>query len=580
MRLEKRANSLRTQLLSPEAPLFGIGLVVSALIVGLVALILWSTFLVGLPGMPDSHLALDNYSEILLYPITPRAGLNTLIIGIGTVLVSFVFAVPTAWLLHRTNTPFKGIFLTLMFLHILIPGFLKTMGWIILLSPKIGVINVALRTFIPVESGPISIYNLPSIAILQGLILTPVMFFMISSAFLAVDPAFEEAAEVSGATRFRSLRRITLPLVAPAIVAAVIYVFMIGVSMYEIAALLGAPTNIHVFSTLMFTALRPEAGLPQYGQAGVYGVILLVPTLVALYYYQKMLRLSHRYATVTGKGYKPKLVDLARWKWAGAGFIWFFFLIDTFLPFLSMLWVSFIPRIRLPSMDALATASLDGYQQAFGAVMRSGVLTNTVMLILSVGIGVTIISIIISWIVLRTRMPGRFVVDTIAMLPHAVPRVAFAFAVALVGLLMVRQIPLYGSIGAIIIAHTLAWVAFGTRTINGSLIQIHNDLEDAVQTSGGSRLVAIRRVFVPLLAPAIAYVMVWTTLLSYREVTMAWFLQSPRSMVLSTRIWNLWLGGDTNVAAALGVIMILIMGIIVTMLLRAFPRVFLGRRVE
>ena len=430
------------------------------------------------------------------------------------------------------------------------------------------------------ESGPISIYNLPSIAILQGLTLAPVMFFMISAAFLAVDPTFEEAAEVSGAARFRSLRRITFPLVAPAIVAAVIYVFMIGVSMYEIAALLGGPTRIHVFATLMFSALHPQVGPPQYGVAGVYGVILLIPTLVALYYYQRMLRLSHRYATVTGKGYKPKLVNLGTWKWAGAGFIGFFFLLDIVLPFLSMVWVSFILRMQLPSMAALATVNLDGYQQAFGALIRGGVLINTVMLILSVGIGVTFISVIISWIVLRTRMPGRFAIDTIAMLPHAVPRIAFAFAIALVSLLLAKQIPLYGSLGAIILAHILAWVAFGTRTVNGTLIQIHNDLEDAVQTSGGSRLVAIRRVFIPLLAPAIAYVMVWTTLLSYREVTMALFLQSPRNMVLSTTIWNLWVSGDTIVAAALGTIMIIIMGVIVIVLLRAFPKVFLGRRVE
>ncbi len=580
MRLGRRANSLRTQLLSPEAPLFGIGLIVSAVIVGLVAVILWSTFIVGLPGTADSHLSLDNYSKVLLYPLTPEAGLNTLIIGIGTVLVSIFFAVPMAWFIHRTNTPYKGIFLTLMFLHILIPSFLKSMGWMILLSPQIGIINEVLRIFIPVESGPLSIYNLPSIAILQGLTLAPVMFFMISGAFLAVDPAFEEAAEVSGATRFRSLRRITLPLVAPAIVAAVIYVFMIGVSMFEVVALLGAPTRIQVFSTLMFNALRPVIGLPRYGVAGVYGVILLVPTLVALYYYQRMLRLSHRYATVTGKGYKPKLVDLGRWKWAGAGFIWFYFLIDTFMPFLSMLWVSFLPRIQVPSMAALSAVTLEGYRSALVTLVKGGTLANTVVLALSVGIGVTLISIIISWIVLRTRMPGRFAIDTISMLPHAVPRIASAFAIALVSLLLIRQVPLYGSLVTIILAHTMAWVAFGTRTVNGALIQIHNDLEDAVQTSGGSRLVAIRRVFIPLLAPALAYVMVWTTLLSYREVTMALFLQSPRNLVLSTTIWALWQNGDSIIAAALGVIMITAMGIIITLLLRTFPKVFLGRRAE
>jgi iron(III) transport system permease protein len=566
------------QLLRPETPLFGLGLVVSAVIVGLVAVILWSTFIEGLPGA-GGHFSLGNYAEVLLYPLTSQGGVNTLLVGAGTLLVNIFFGVPMAWLLHRTNTPFKPVFLTLMFLHILIPAFLKAMGWIILLSPKIGLINQGIRVFIPVESGPLSIYNLPSIAILQGLSLTPVVFFMVSGAFLAVDPAFEEAAEVGGASRFHSLRRVTLPLVAPAIVAAVIYTFMTAVSMFEIAALLGASFNIHVFSTLMYSALHPEVGFPKYGVAGVYGVILLVPTLVALFFYQRMLRLSHHYASVTGKGYKPKLVNLGPWKWAGAGFVGFYFFLDILLPFLSMAWVSFVPRIQMPSMGALAMVSLDGYRTAIDILIRGGVLANTATLILSVGVGITIISITISWIVLRTRMPGRFIIDTVSVLPHAVPRIAFAFAVSFVALLFVKHVPLYGSLAAIILCHTMAWIGFGTRTVNGALIQIHNDLEEAVLTCGGSRLVAIKRVFIPLLAPTIAYVAVWTMLLSYREVTMALFLQSPRNLVLSTAIWEQWGAMDTASAAALGMCMIGTMGVIIVSLLGAFPGVFLGRRV-
>ncbi len=562
-----------------ETSLFGIALIVAAAIVGLVGVVMVSTFLEGLPGV-SSHFSLQNYAEVLLYPLFLKGALNTLLIAMGTVLVSLFFDVPMAWLLHRTNLPLKEVFLTAMFLHILVPTFLKTMGWIILLNPKIGLLNQGLRMLIPVESGPLSIYNLFSIGVLQGLTLTPVLFFMISGAFLAVDPSFEESAEVTGASKFCSLRTITLPLVAPAIVAGMIYVFMTAVSMFEIAALLGAPRNIHVFSTLMYSALHPSIGLPKYGVAGIYGIILLFPTLIALHFYQRMLKLSHRYGTVTGKGYKPKQVDLRRWKWAGVGFVGFFFLVDMLLPFLSMLWISFLPRIQLPSMTALETLTLEGYRSAFTVLMRGGVLPNTVALILSVGVGVTLISLIISWVVLRTRFPGRFVIDTIAMLPHAVPRIAFAFSVAFAALALAKKIPFfYGSLGAIILCHGMAWVSFGTRAVNGALIQIHQDLEDAVQTCGGSRMVALRAVFVPLLASTIGYVTVWTMLLSYREVTMALFLQSPRSMVLSTAIWERWQGGwDTGTAAALGVIMVMTMGIFITVLLQASPRIFLGRR--
>jgi iron(III) transport system permease protein len=574
--IEGRDRLSISQFLNPETPLFVSGILVSAFICSLIALVLWTTFLEGLPGV-DARFSLANYSEVLLDPLTLRAGLNTLFLGVGTVLVNLFFALPMAWLIHRTNTPFKNFFLTLMFLHILLPGFLKVMGWIMLLSPQIGLTNQILRTFIPVESGPLSIYNLPSMAFLQGLVLTPTMFFMVSGPLLAVDPSFEESAEVAGSSRFQCLRRITFPIVKPAILGAVIYNFMTAISMYEVAALLGVPDNIHVFSTLMFFAFNRDVGYPQYGIAAVYGVILLLPTLVALRVYQKALRASQRYETVTGKGYRPKLVDVGRWKWAAVGFIGFFFVLDIFLPFLAVLWTSLVPRIQLPTIAALATLTTKGYHSASSLLLERGVLINTIQLIISVGFSVLASSLAISWIVVRSALPGRYLIDTISMLPHTVPRVAFAFSVAYFGLLLARRMPLYGSLTSIIIAHTVAYIAFGTRSVNAALIQIHRDLEEAVQTCGGSRMAALWGVILPLLLPTIFYMTVWVALLSYREVTMALFLQSPRNLVLATTIWSRWLTGDSQTAAALGVIMTLSMGVIVAISVRVFPNIFLAR---
>jgi iron(III) transport system permease protein len=557
-------------------PVFLLGILVSAFICGLVALVLWTTFLEGLPGV-DARLSLANYAEVLFDPVTLRAGLNTLLLGVGTVLVNLFLALPMAWLIHRTNTPCKNFFLTLMFLHVLLPGFLKAMGWIMLLSPQIGLINQMLRMFVPFKSGPLSIYNVPSMAFLQGLLLTPTMFFMVSGPFLAVDPSFEESAEVAGSSWFQCLRRITFPMVKPALLGAVIYNFMTAISMYEVAALLGAPNNIQVFSTLMFFAFNKDVGLPQYGIAAVYGVILLVPTLVALRVYQRALRASHRYETVTGKGYRPKVVDIGRWKWAALSFIGFFFLLDLFLPFLAVLWTSLVPRIQLPTTAALATLTTYGYRSAITLLLEQGVLINTIQLVISVGFLILVSSLLISWIVVRSTLPGKYVIDTISMLPHAVPRVAFAFSVALFGLLLTRKIALYGSLVSIVIAHAVAYMAFGTRSVNAALIQIHRDLEEAVQTCGGSRITALRGVILPLLLPTLFYMTVWVALLSYREVTMALFLQSPRNLVLATTIWSRWLAGDSVTAAALGVIMTASMGVIIGILVRVFPNIFVSR---
>lgn len=554
------------------------GLITGAVICILGAVIIWATFQEGLPGF-QAVFTLANYAEVLFYPVTPQAAANTVTLGLGTVLVSCFFGLPTAWLIHRTNVPFKKVFLVLMFVHVLLPGFLRTMGWIMLLSPEIGLINKALRIIIPVESGPFSLYNIPFMALLQGVSLTPTLFFMVAGAFAAIDPAIEESAEVCGASRLQNIRRIAVPLVMPGLMAAAIYIFMTAVSMFEVAALLGMPNNIQVFATLMYSAVRPELGLPNYGIAGVYGVLLLIPSAVALRYYQKMLKLTHRHATVTGKGYRPKLTDLGGWRKAGTGFIIFYFTIDLFLPFLAVLWTSLVPRIQMPSLAGLKTVSLAGYRSAFIVLGEGGVLTNTIQMVLYVGIVTVVISLVISWIVLRTRLPGRFALDTISMVPHAIPGIAFAFAIAYVSLLLVRQVPiLYGSLAAIICADIMRRVPFGTRTISASLIQIHPELEEAVQVCGGSRIVALGKVIIPLIVPALFYSFVWSMLQAYREVTIALFLMSPRNVVMATAIWERWQSGETDAAAALGVIMVLAMGAIVLSVLRAFPQIFgLGR---
>lgn len=519
----------------------------------LLAIVFWSTFQEGMPGS-ETSLTLQNYREVFLLGETYRAGLNSLIVASGTVLVNLFFALPSAWLIYRTNLPCKSVFVTLMGLGIVIPGFLKGIAWILLLSPKVGLLNQLLRTFIPVEDGPLSVYNLAGISFVQGLMLTPVMFFMCAAAFRAVDSQLEESAQVSGAPPAAVFCRITGPLILPAIAGAAIYNFMTAMALFEIPALLGTTTRIQVLSTLMFYNVQASVGLPRYGIAGVYGVLLLFPSLVAVHYYQKLLRHADRYSVVSGKGYRPKLADLGKWKHAGIAFLCSYLFLNLLLPFLVLIWTSLVPYIQLPSKAALSSVTLESYRRVL-TMLAGRPLVNTVFLVVCVSALVLFFSTVTSWIVVRTRLWGRRGVDTVATLPMAIPHLAFAFALSYVGLYLASGVPLYGSLAAIIISHTIAFISFGTRTVNGTLIQIHSDLEEAVLASGGSRLVAVRRVVLPLLAPALFYAGVWVALLSYREVTMALFLQSPRNQVLSTAIWNLWDSNNPADAAAMGVLM-------------------------
>jgi iron(III) transport system permease protein len=558
----------------PELPVYIIAVSAAAVILVLTVIIAWSTFLKGVPGAGDKF-TFENYTDVFLNSMTATAAKNTLFLALGTVIVAVFFALPSTWLLHRTTMPLKKFFLVLMFLHILVPGFIRVIGWIMLLSPNIGIVNQFIRFFIPQESGPLSPYNVLFMAILQGLTLTPSIFFMLAGAFLAVDPSLEECSEICGASKLQSFRRIMLPLVMPALVAGSIYVLLTAASMFEIAALLGAPYQIQVFSTLMYSAMQAEFGLPQYGIAGVYGLLMLIPMLLILRYYQNMLKLSYRYATVTGKGYRPKLTELGRWRWAGVGFVGFYFLIDLFLPLLAVLWSSFLSFIQLPSLAALQTLTLRGYESAFRLLGRGGIVLNTIQLMLLVGIFSVVISLALSWIVVRTRLPGRFALDTASMVPLAVPGVAIGLSVLVVSLLLVKTVPfLYGSVAVIAIAETMRRIPFSSRTMNSSLIQIHPELEEAVQMSGGSRMTGIRAVIIPLITPALFYSFMMAVLHAYREVTLPLFLQGPNNMVISTAIWQLWRVNDTATTSATAVIMIVGMGILVSVLLKAFPELF------
>ena len=196
---------------------------------------------------------------------------NSLLIGIGTVAVNMLFAVPLAWLVHRTDLPGKSLVVTLVAISILIPGFLKAMGWILMLSPDIGLLNSLYVEATGAVEAPFTIYGMGGVVFIQGLMLTPAMFFLVSGSMIALDPALEEAAQMSGASRWLTIARVSFPLIRPAVFAGLIYNFMTAVTLYEIAALL-LDEDTAVLSTELFLYVRSAGGSIELGYAAVYGV--------------------------------------------------------------------------------------------------------------------------------------------------------------------------------------------------------------------------------------------------------------------------------------------------------------------
>jgi iron(III) transport system permease protein len=552
--------------------LFAAGLLalLTVLVGAPVLMVILMSLRTGFPG-EGGPLTLVNFVHAYTDPGTYEILLNTIWFAVGTVTVTLVFAVPLVWLLMRTDMPLKGTVYVLMTVGILIPVFLRTIAWILLLSPRIGLINQWAKQLFGLQDHLVSLYNIPGMAFIQGVSFVPAAFFMLAAAYKTMDPALEEAAYTSGVSKFQTFLRINIPITLPAIAGVMVYLFMTSIAVFEVPAIIGLPARILVLSSLVYTSTNPPTGLPDYGLAGAYGGIMLAAGLILAYFYVRLVRQGKKYTVITGRGYRPREIALGKWKWPALAFAMLYLSMEVFIPFLVLVWTSLLPHLRLPSMEALSTVSLKNYKTIMDyAGTRPFV--NTAILMFGVPSVTMILSVLVSWVVIRTQVSFRGILDTMAFLPHAMPSILLAVGLAYLGLAYRGIFPVYGTILIILFAHTINWVAYGTRTTNSVMIQVHRELEEAGKVSGASTARVLGRIVLPLVAAGVFNSWIWISMLSYREVTMALTLYSRQNVVISTVVWQFWGNGWVPEVAALGVVLIGFALIVVGALKLGFSR--------
>src|ERR671924_1210753 len=318
-------------------------LVLSLVLVPLFFLILGSLSTARLP----TDFSLDtmgsvNYVKVYTDPGTYELFTNTIIYVGGSSLVGISFAVALAWLVERTNIPGKiwiyaGVPMTLA-----VPGMLQAMAWVLLLSPRIGFINQSLQALFGLQEAPIDIYSLGGMIFLEGLRLVPTAFLMLVPLMRSMDPALEEAAAVSGARPISTMRKVTLRLLAPALVAVMIYQAMTALEVFEVPGILGLPAGIYVFSTKIYAIVRSATFTPVYGQANALAMVYLVIAVVTTYFYARMISRVEKFTIITGKGYRPRQVDLGGWKYPALFLVLLYLFLAIILPFLVFAYVSFL----------------------------------------------------------------------------------------------------------------------------------------------------------------------------------------------------------------------------------------------
>jgi len=547
-------------------------LIFLAVIVGApAAMVALMSLRTGFPG-EGGPLTLINFIRVYTDLSTYNVLLNTLLFATGTVVVALIFTVPLVWLLMRTDLPFKRTIYVLLTLGILIPVFLRTIAWILLLSPRIGLVNQWASQIFGLDHPLVSLYNLPGMAFIQGVSFVPGAFFMLAAAYRTMDPALEEAAYTAGVSKLRTFFWINIPITLPAIAAVMVYLFMTAIAVFEVPAIIGLPARILVLSSLIYTSTNPPTGLPEYGVAGAYGGVMLLAGLVLAYFYVRLVRQGKKYTVITGRGYRPREIALGRWKWPAMAFVMLYLSMEVFIPFLVLLWTSLLPYLQLPSAAALSSISLKNYRTIpdyTGALP----FINTAILMVAVPFCAMLLSVLVSWVVIRSQVSFRGILDTVAFLPHAMPSILLAVGLGYLGLAYRNIFPFYGTIVIIIIAHTINWIAYGTRTTNSVMIQVHRELEEAGKVAGVSAPRVFLRIVLPLVAAGVFNSGIWISMLSYREVTMALTLYSRKNTVISTVVWQFWGSGWVPEVSALGVILVIFAVIVVGALRIGFSRV-------
>jgi iron(III) transport system permease protein len=526
-------------------------------------LLLLNSIRTGPPSLLGGPWTLRNYAVLFSSPFFYTALVNTIVISVISTLGGLALGVVFAWLIERTDMPLRGMAWVAVLLPLAIPGVLFALSWMLLLSPRMGLINLLIRGVlsffhVSLDEGPFNIQSLWGIVYLSWMRGVSTIFLMIVGAFRLMDPALEEAARLSGATPPSVWRRITLPLLAPALAAAGIYSFVSHLESFEAPLTVGLAAGIFVLSTLIYFTARYHVPV-DYGLSAAYAVFFMIIMAVFSYFYGRMIRRGERYAVIRGRGFNPVRYPLGRWRYPALALFAIYFLLAVVCPLFVLVWASVVPYYVVPSMDAIKMISLDHYANLAGSPRFLHDLINTLLMAVGAGLATMGIALMISWFVVRLKHRAGYMLDTLTFISYAIPGVVVALAMIFVYLQPpLRPLGIYGSVWIIVLGLVTQYLAFATRTTNAGLLQIHQELEEAASTSGATRLRTLWKVTTPLLMPSLVAGWIWVVAHSLRTFSVPLVLASENNEVLAVWIWIYWQAGRIPEAAAIGVILILI----------------------
>lgn len=526
-------------------------LIVGVLTVGPIVMLLFGSFSKGLSAF--GSFTLDKYIEAYTDPAFYEVIVNTVIFVLGSSIMATVLALFLAYLNNRTDIPMKFMFRVISIIPMMIPHLLFAVSWALLLNPSNGMMNIALRNVFGLEDAPFDIYSLPGMVLVEGLLDMPVAYLIIAPAMASFDVALEESSRVFGAGTWRTLIRVTLPVLRPAILASFILGVVRGLASFAVPSVLGMPGRVNVLSTYLYQMVATGFA-PDYGKAAAVGMSVLAASVTLIVVYRALTAESEKYVTIAGRGYRPTAIELKAAKYplfAAMALLSFILIV---LPVAVLFYTSLVPYSMVPSARAFSLMSWKHWIEVLEDPISLLSLKNSLFLgVAGATLGVAL-SIFVAYVIVKVKTRASGVLESLSFLSFSFPGIVIG-----VGFMwFFVQTPLYATIWALLIGYIATYMPYGIRPLASAFIQVHSHLEESSLVCGASPLTTMRRIIIPLLIPGIVSAWILLASMFVRELTLSVVLSRPGTEVLAVQILRFADDGLWGRLSALGIIMILI----------------------
>ncbi len=495
----------------------------------------------------------SKYVQAYTDPAFAEILVNTAVFTIGSAFVSTVLALFLAYLNTRTNIPFKFLFKIISLIPMMVPHILFAVSWVLLLNPSNGMLNLLLRQFFGIEGAALNVYTLQGMILVEGLLDLPIAYLVIAPAMSAFDVSLEESSRVCGAGNVRTLTRVTLPVLRPAILAAATLVIVRSLASFAVPSVIGMPGRIYVLATHIYRVVATGYAT-DYGLAAAVGMSALAASITLIVLYRRLTREGEKYVTISSRGYRPTVIDLKGARYPLFGVVGILSFILIVLPVFVLFYTSLVPYSMVPSARAFALMSWKHWTAVLDDPVSLLSLRNS--LILGVG-GATlgiVLSFFVSYVIVKVRTKASGLLESLSFLSFSFPGIVVGIGF----MWFFVHTPLYATIWALLIGYIATYLPYGIRPLTSAFVQIHSHLEESSRVCGGGPLYTMRRIVIPLLVPGIVSGWILMATMFVRELSLSVVLSRPGTEVLAVQILRFSEDGLWGRLSALGIIMIAI----------------------